>query len=105
MVQWNTFQNPIDKAVIAELVRFNRAHWAKKELAGYNPVEIGPGTQYQTDDDIINATIKSGALMPTFAHMSGGCSMMPEELGGCVSDQLKVYGVGTCGLWMRACYL
>jgi choline dehydrogenase-like flavoprotein len=85
----------VDKAVMAELVRFNRAHWARKELESYSPVEIGPGPQYQTDDDIMNASIMSGALTPTFAHMSGGCSMMPEELGGCVSDQLKVYGVGS----------
>jgi len=93
VVQWNTLMNPIDKAVLGELVRFNRVHWAKKALSGYNPVEIQPGAQYQTDDDIVSVSAQMGALTPTFAHLSGGCSMMPEELGGCVSDQLLVYGV------------
>jgi choline dehydrogenase-like flavoprotein len=94
VVHFNTFQNPIDGAVVAELVRFNRLHWSRPALSGYNPIETQPGPQYQTDDEIVNASIKSGALTPTFVHMSGGCAMMPEELGGCVSDQLMVYGIG-----------
>jgi choline dehydrogenase-like flavoprotein len=93
VVQWNTLMNPVDKAVLGESVRFNRVHWAKKELSGFSPVEIQPGPQHQTDDDIVSASAQMGALTPTFAHLSGGCSMMPEELGGCASDQLLVYGV------------
>lgn len=93
IVQWNTFQNPIDADVMVALTRYNRAHWASPELARYSPIETAPGTQYQTDEEIIQGGIASGSLQPTFAHPSGGCSMMPEELGGCVSDELKVYGV------------
>jgi hypothetical protein len=26
VVQWNAFMNPVDEAVLAELVRFNRVH-------------------------------------------------------------------------------
>ncbi|CAN9188338.1 unnamed protein product [Alternaria alternata] len=93
IVQWNTFQNPVDADVMVALTRYNRVHWASKELAQYKPVETAPGPQYQTDEEIIQGGITSGSLQPTFAHPSGGCSMMPEELGGCVSDELLVYGV------------
>jgi choline dehydrogenase-like flavoprotein len=94
VVQWNTLMNPVDKAVLGELVRFNRVHWSRPALSGYNPVELQPGAQYKTDDEIVSGSVKTGALTPTFAHESGGCAMMPEELGGCVSDKLMVYGVG-----------
>jgi choline dehydrogenase-like flavoprotein len=93
VVQWNTFQNPVDAEVLAELVRFNRRHWARPELAQYSPVENIPGAQYVTDEDIIQAGIASGQLNPTFAHPSCSCPMMPEELGGVVDSQLRVYGV------------
>ncbi|KAF2655613.1 GMC oxidoreductase [Lophiostoma macrostomum CBS 122681] len=68
VVQYNTLQNPIDAEVIAELVRFNRRHWARKELSVYSPVENVPG-----------------------AHCSA--AMMPEELGSIVDTKLRVYGV------------
>ncbi|KAH8687344.1 choline dehydrogenase-like protein [Tricladium varicosporioides] len=93
IVQWNALQNPIDKEVLCEMVRFTRAHWARKELAGYAPVEVSPGAQYQTNEEIINRAIVSGGVVPTFAHVSGGCPMMPENLGGCVNNKLMVYGV------------
>ncbi|KAH7413908.1 choline dehydrogenase [Phaeosphaeria sp. MPI-PUGE-AT-0046c] len=90
----NAFQNPVDKMVLAELVRWNREHWTKAPLLQrYDPVENFPGTQYQTDEEIFEGSIKTGVLNPTYAHSSGGCALMPEELGGCVDAQLKVYGI------------
>ncbi|KAE9990044.1 hypothetical protein EG327_001935 [Venturia inaequalis] len=95
VVQWNTFQNPIDADVMVALTRYNRAHWKDSAaLAKYAPVETAPGAQYQTDEEIIRGGVEKGTLQPTFAHPSGGCSMLPEALGGCVSDALLVYGVG-----------
>jgi choline dehydrogenase-like flavoprotein len=90
----NAFQNPIDKMVVSELVRWNREHWTKApQLQRYAPVETVPGAQYQTDQEIFDGSIKAAALDPTYAHSSGGCAMMPEDMGGCVDGQLKVYGV------------
>jgi choline dehydrogenase-like flavoprotein len=90
----NAFQNPVDKMVLGELVRWNREHWTKAPLLErYAPVETVPGAQYQTDDEIFDASIKAAALDPTYAHSSGGCALMPEDLGGCVDAQLRVYGV------------
>jgi choline dehydrogenase-like flavoprotein len=93
VVRWNTFQNPVDADVMVALTRFNRKHWASEALAKYQPVETAPGAQYQTDAEIIQGGIESASLQPTFAHPAGACSMMPEDLGGCVSDKLLVYGV------------
>ncbi|KAI4622507.1 uncharacterized protein J4E87_006449 [Alternaria ethzedia] len=90
----NAFQNPVDKLVLGELVRWNRKHWTTAPLLQrYAPVETVPGAQYQTDDEIFDASIKAAALDPTYAHSSGACALMPEELGGCVDPQLRVYGV------------
>jgi choline dehydrogenase-like flavoprotein len=90
----NAFQNPVDKIVLGELVRWNRRHWTTALLLKrYVPVETVPGSQYQTDDEIFDASIKAAALNPTYAHSSGACALMPEELGGCVDPQLRVYGV------------
>lgn len=93
VVQFNTFSNPIDRQILVEMVRWTRKHWTRKELAKYQPVEVSPGAQYQTDEEIINALIAQNGLAASFAHMSGTCSMMPESLGGCVGSDLGVYGV------------
>ncbi|KAJ4295036.1 hypothetical protein N0V90_007044 [Kalmusia sp. IMI 367209] len=93
IVQWNTFQNPVDADIMVSLTKYNRKHWAREELAQYKPVETSPGPQYQTDEEIIQGGIETGSLAPTFAHPSGGCSMMPEKFGGCVNEKLQVYGV------------
>jgi choline dehydrogenase-like flavoprotein len=94
VVQFNTFSNPVDRQILVEMVRWTRKHWTRKELAKYSPIEISPGTQFQTDDDIISALIQQNGLGASFAHMSGTVSMMPEQLGGCVGTDLKVYGIG-----------
>ncbi|ORX99288.1 hypothetical protein BCR34DRAFT_640042 [Clohesyomyces aquaticus] len=94
IIQYNALQNPIDRAVICELVRFNRQHWARAELSRYSPIEHVPGAQYQSDEEILEGLLKvESALTPSFAHQSGGCAMMSEKLGGCVSDKLMVHGV------------
>lgn len=93
VVQWNTFQNPVDRQILVEMVRWTRRHWARPELAKFSPVELSPGVQAQTDDEIIQDLIQQKALQASFAHMSGSCAMMPESLGGCVGSDLAVYGV------------
>lgn len=93
VVQWNTFQNPVDKQILVEMVRWTRKHWARQELAKFSPIELTPGTQAQTDDEIIDDLIQQKGLEASFAHMSGSCAMMPEYLGGCVGSDLAVYGV------------
>lgn len=93
VVQFNSLQNPVDRQIIVEMVRWTRKHWQNPELAKFNPVELTPGPQAQTDDEIINDLVQNKALEASFAHMSGTCAMMPESCGGCVASDLTVYGV------------
>jgi choline dehydrogenase-like flavoprotein len=93
VVQYNTLMNPIDTKIVLAIVRNARSFWSRTELAHLGPVEIVPGAQFQTDDEILNALIDQGWLLPSLAHPSGTCAMAPEELGGCVGPDLKVYGI------------
>lgn len=90
---YNTMSNPLDKAVLASSVRYVRQVFARPELKKFSLVETAPGAQYQTDDEIINAAIQARSITPSLAHPSCSCPMMPEDMGGCVSDELLVYGV------------
>lgn len=92
VVQWNAFQNPLDRQIMVEMVRWLRQHWARPELKRFSPVETVPGAG-ETDDDIINALVQTKSLEASFAHMSGTCAMMPEAYGGVVGADLLVYGV------------
>ncbi|KAF2795925.1 GMC oxidoreductase [Melanomma pulvis-pyrius CBS 109.77] len=93
IVNYNTFQNPVDKDILLAMVRWTRAHWAKKELSVFSPIELAPGVAAQSDDDIIAALVKGGSIAPSFAHPSGSASMLPESSGGVVDSDLLVYGV------------
>ncbi|KAF2134343.1 GMC oxidoreductase [Dothidotthia symphoricarpi CBS 119687] len=91
VVQWNTFQNPVDRQILVEMVRWTRKHWARTELNCFSPIELIPGVEAQTDDEIIDALIQHNYLQASFAHMSGSCSMMPQSYGGVVASDLTVY--------------
>ncbi|CAG8949018.1 hypothetical protein HYFRA_00002146 [Hymenoscyphus fraxineus] len=93
IVQFNTLQNPTDTSIILAIVKYARAFWDSPELAHFNPIEVSPGAQYQTDEQLL-AALKAGPLLPSLAHPVGTCAMMPEKLGGCVGSDLKVYGLG-----------
>ena len=90
IVQYNTLMNPVDTDVLVASVRRNRKYWSNALLKKFSPVETLPGAQASTDQQIIDAF--KGLLQPSFAHPSGSCAMMSENLGGCVSSQLLVYG-------------
>lgn len=92
IVQFNTFQNPADRTMLLEVVKWTRRHWQNPVLQRFSPIEITPGVAVQTDDEIIHELLKQDALTGTFAHQSGTCSMLPEKYGGCVSSDLRVYG-------------
>ncbi|KAH8200609.1 hypothetical protein TruAng_005206 [Truncatella angustata] len=92
VIRYNTLANPIDAATVVAMVRFQREHWSRPQLARYSPVETVPGAQYQTDEEILEALVSTGTIAPSLAHPSGTCAMMPEDLGGCVGPNLLVYG-------------
>lgn len=92
IVQFNTFQNPADKTMMLEAIKWTRRHWQNPILQRFSPVEVTPGAAAQTDEEIIHALLEQDALTATFVHQSGTCSMLPEKYGGCVSSDLRVYG-------------
>ncbi|KAB2101534.1 hypothetical protein AG0111_0g10581 [Alternaria gaisen] len=92
-ILYNSLSNPVDKAVLASCVRFLRTVWARPELAKFSPIETSPGAQYTTDDEIIKRSIEVGSIIPTLSHPSCNCAMMPEDMGGCVSEKLLFHGV------------
>lgn len=88
----NAFTNPVDRTIFGIGLRYYRSVLASPLLSRFNITETAPGVQYQTDSEIFNALLAQGMLSPTLAHPSGSCPMMPEKLGGCVSEKLLVYG-------------
>ncbi|KAF2851574.1 GMC oxidoreductase [Plenodomus tracheiphilus IPT5] len=92
-ILYNALSNPIDKAVLAACVRYIRRSRQTPSLARFSPIETFPGAQFTSDDEIINALVGAGSVAPTLAHPSGSCAMMGEELGGCVDERLRVYGI------------
>ncbi|XPS69124.1 hypothetical protein M3J09_001404 [Ascochyta lentis] len=94
VVQWNALQNPVDRQIVVEMVRWIRKHWARPQLKKFQPVELAPGGDgTQSDDEIIDSLVQTKSLEASFAHMSGSCAMMPEAYGGVVGSDLLVYGV------------
>lgn len=97
-ILYNALTNPIDKSVMAACVRYVRTVWAQPALKKFSPVETSPGAQYTTDEELITKMVELGSIWPTLAHPSGSCAMMPEDMGGCVSDELKFYGVNNLSI-------
>jgi len=93
VVQYNTLQNPIDLEIIIHMIRRNRQFWSSSTMAHLLPLELAPGFQYQTDEELIDALTTKRGLLPSIAHPTGTCAMMPERFGGVVGSDLKVYGV------------
>jgi choline dehydrogenase-like flavoprotein len=94
VVQYNTLQNPLDAEIVVSIIRHARKFWASPEMGVLQPTELLPGVEFQTDEEILRK-IKGdrGVFWPSLAHPCGTCVMMPEEKGGCVDKELKVYGV------------
>jgi choline dehydrogenase-like flavoprotein len=92
LVDWRTFSNPLDIKVAVQLVRFSRRFNTLSSFSGLGAVELSPGSNV-TSDAAIEEFLR-GTMNPTFVHMAGTASMLPEEFGGVVGTNLKVHGVG-----------
>lgn len=92
VVLHNSISHPFDRGVLFESLKFTRRMFDTKSVSSLEPVEVTPGANYTEKESTIQRLISSGALMPTFAHPSCSCPMMPKELGGVVDSKLRVYG-------------
>lgn len=92
VVTHNAFVNPIDRTILGISTRYYRSVLSSPLLSKFRISETLPGAQFTSDEQIYDAMLAQGLLSPTLAHPSGSCPMMPERMGGCVSEKLLVYG-------------
>jgi choline dehydrogenase len=80
-----------DRRVAADSLRVTRRIAAQPALARYNPREIKPGVQFQTDDDLSRL---AGDIGTTIFHPVGTAKMGPASDPSAVVDaRLRVHGV------------
>lgn len=92
LVDYRALSNPLDAAVMADMLRFTRSFYLNNSVnAQYDPVEVQPGAEVQTDEEM--AAFLAQTLSPSEYHPSGTAAMLPKELGGVVDQELRVYGV------------
>jgi len=92
LVDYRALANPLDAAVMADIVRFTRRYHLENPLTkAWAATEIEPGSATQTDEQF--RAWLAETLSPSEFHPVGTCAMMPRELGGVVDEELRVYGV------------
>lgn len=102
IVDYRLLSNPIDLKLHVRMQQYLRHHFTTSPaLASLAPVELDPGPDRPSDEDVENWLIKEGKLSASNAHQVGTAAMMPRELGGVVNGELRVYG--TKGLRVVDC--
>ena len=92
IIDYHGLENPVDMDLILASIRYTRQIYNTSALSVFEPVELTPGADVQTDDEL-KAKVESGLVLPTFAHPASTCAMMPRNLGGVVDAGLQVYGI------------
>lgn len=95
IVDYRALSNPLDQRIFFDMFRYIRSFHKTPTMAQLSPVELDPGTNITTDEQIL-AAMKSWAMAPSNAHAVGTAAMMPRDKGGVVGPDLLVYG--TSGL-------
>ncbi|KAH7122582.1 choline dehydrogenase [Dendryphion nanum] len=91
LVDYQTGRNPIDIANAIAMVKYARIVMAQEALKELGPVELPPLANVTADAEI-EKLLRQALMGPSFAHPSGTASMLPEEFGGVVRSDLRVYG-------------
>lgn len=91
-IDFRTAIDPIDQAVYTALLRKNRELFATPEMQVLGPSEASPFAEAQTDEEIY--ALLRDQINPSNAHQCCTAAMLPKSLGGVVSAEQKVYGVG-----------
>ena len=80
-----------DRVVAAESLRLTRRIVAQPALAAHRPVELKPGPQFESDDDLARL---AGDIGTTIFHPVGTAKMGPaSDLLAVVDARLRVHGV------------
>ncbi|KAK0716111.1 hypothetical protein B0H67DRAFT_601463 [Lasiosphaeris hirsuta] len=91
VIDFNGLSNPVERAVMVEILKFFRRYHYETSLKKLAPNETAPGPAVVTDAQL-DAWLPSG-VTPSDWHAAGTAAMMPLELGGVVDQTLRVYGV------------
>ncbi|WP_020558697.1 GMC family oxidoreductase [Thiofilum flexile] len=87
----NYLSTPDDQQIAAQSLRQVREIAAQPALAAYQPQEWKPGTQFQTDEELIQL---AGDIATTIFHPVGTCKMgKRSDPLAVVDSELKVFGV------------
>jgi choline dehydrogenase len=80
-----------DRHVAVQALRLTRRIVAAPALSAYQPQEVAPGAQFQSDDELATA---AGHVGTTIFHPVGTCKMgTPEDSLAVVDGELRVIGV------------
>lgn len=85
----NYLSTPGDRLLAARSIRHARNLMATQTLKKYRPSEMLPGTQYQSDDELIQ---RAGDIATTIFHPVGTCRMGSDDRS-VVDHALRVHGI------------
>lgn len=91
LVDFGVFSHPSDLDIMVAALRKNRELMLTPAMQELGPIEVSPGANITTDEEIRKALRAS--MTPTYSHPCCTCPMMPEKLGGVVDPELLVYGI------------
>ncbi|MCG7601056.1 GMC family oxidoreductase N-terminal domain-containing protein [Halomonas sp. McH1-25] len=89
LIQPNYLSEETDRRIAVDAIRLTRRIAAAPALARYRPEEIKPGTELQSDDDLMRA---AGDIGTTIFHPVGTCQM-GQNANAVVDPRLRVHGV------------
>ena len=85
----NYLSSPDDEAVAVNGLKFTRRIMAADALKKFNPIELKPGSEIQSYEQLLDAARNLGT---TIFHPVGTCKMGGDEMA-VVNDRLQVHGV------------
>ena len=87
----NYLSTPADRRVAADSLRLTRHIVGMPALAQFQPQEVKPGLQFQTEDELARL---AGDIGTTIFHPVGTCRMgRADDVNAVVDARLRVYGV------------
>ncbi|NRF69273.1 GMC family oxidoreductase N-terminal domain-containing protein [Aquincola sp. S2] len=90
-IQTNYLSTEADRRVAAESLRLTRRIAAQPALAPYQPREVKPGVQFQSDEELARL---AGDIGTTIFHPVGTCRMgRDDDAGAVVDSRLRVRGI------------
>ncbi|SPN96992.1 related to alcohol oxidase [Cephalotrichum gorgonifer] len=91
LLDYRSGSNPIDFDVHIAHLRYLRQMVTTPTMQQYGAVEVRPGADVQSDEDLLQHTKDSFTF--SFMHPCCTAAMLPEEKGGVVGPDLRVHGL------------